>query len=280
MTTLRCRPSTGLALLLAATVSLAPVVASAAPVDEAKRLVLSLTEMKDVSQMSQVLTNETAGGMGLAMGAVVMMMSSMGDTFGKMAETMATEMGKAMETGMGKPGAKPSPKTSAKTGAKAKPGAAKKPAAKPAPKPTAAQLKAKAEMQKLKQLSTDLQTVFTKYGLDLKNPEKAPSAEQRAHLIASGRAFLADIAVLLNRLPGQKPSVTPTKEDLHFDKLQFVEKSPTLVEITNPDQPKETMEARLVDGKWLIHIPEVAKVLTEGLGAMGAGAAMPSAPKP
>lgn len=271
MTTLRCRP----AALLAALLAIAPVVAPAAPVDEAKKLVLSLTEIKSPSQLGQVMTNETAGGMGLAMGAVVMMMSSMGDTFGKMADAMATGMSQAVDASMGKPGAKPGAKPAAKPGAKAKPGSASKPAAKPKPKPTAAQLKASEEMKKLKQLSADLQKVFTKYGIDMKSPEKAPTAEQRAHLVASGREFLAEIGGLLERLPGQKPTMTPSKEDLHFDKLQFTEKSPTLVEITNPDQPKESMEARLVDGKWLLHIPEVAKVLTEGLGAMGAGVQVP-----
>jgi len=200
---------------------------TATPVGEARKLVKRMAAIKGPSELPPLLTNETAAGMGVMFGAILGMTGAMAEAMTGMAEGMAEDMG----------------------GAKAKP--------RPDPKQAA-------KMAQLKAISTDVKGVFRKYGLDA-SQQAPPSQAQRKRIVASGRALLTDVLRILDRMPDSKGK---GGKDLGFntrqirpERISYRQLSATRVLITDPDNPKEKIEARLEGAVWRVHIPSAAQIL-------------------
>lgn len=247
---------------------------AAGPVAEARKLVRRVTSMKSLKELPPLFTNETAAGMGIMLGAMVVMTGAMAEAMAGAADSMADAMGQALGPASGGPAAEPGNDAVGDgiVGEETTPPAAPKPAPKPARKP-AQDPKGAAQMARLKKLTAEIEQVFRKHGVPMEGPNKPLTQQERARVIRSGRALLADVVRVMEKLPdaagGPDKGMLMTRKDIRADKLKYRQISSTRVQIIDPSSPKTRTEARLEGGAWRLHMTDAVRVL-DGKGLQGA----------
>ena len=227
---------------------------SADPVTEARKLVRKVASVKNQTKLPPLLTNETAAGMGVLLGAMVAMTGAMADAMSNAVEGIADAMGRAMDpqtgdtmgdaVGDGIEGERPQP-----------PRTAQKPRGTDKKTPGAARVAT---------LSADIERVFRRHGVPTDNSNNALTAQQRARIVRSGRALLADVLLILEKLPESKGGGSKALEiskDLRPERLRYRRISATRVQIIDPRDPKARIEARFESGAWRLHMAEAVQVL-------------------
>lgn len=126
----------------------------------------------------------------------------------------------------------------------------------------------------LQAVGPKLEQVWRKAGLDPRNPGKAPAPAQRKRLIATGRQFCGQVTGIIDTYGGQgavaiHQMLAMKLQPIFQAGLAYKQASPSLVNISQAKKPGTIMEARLIGGKWLLQIPEVAKVLDKGIELPG-----------
>ena len=210
-----------------------PPVPDAGPgreVEGAKQLVAKLASVNKMEDLPPLLSNDTAATIGVAMGAMVLMVASMAEGFAGMAEGMAKGMG-------------------------AKPGAA-------------SQAKAKRAAEEMKKTRLELEALFKRYDLDLTGSATgaSPDLGKQTKLRGDGRRFLVAVLGMLDRLAkdpssGMETSKEPGKMIVPAT-ARYTVLGPGRVRIEAKDGEGKasTMEARVEEGGWRLHAPELSQV--------------------
>jgi hypothetical protein len=221
-------------------------VAAAVPGQEvasAKALMAKLEHIKSVNDLPPLLTNESAATMGTMLGTMLYMVAGMAESFNGMASGMAAG-------------------TTGQPGSKSKLDPEKEKA-----------------LRTLKGLKVDTEAVCRRYGVDMQaGPGTAPSAQ----LKANGRAFLADVLALVDKMPkqstGNGPGVAMSPKSLPAGQLaaivskmryRVVGRGRVIITATDKHGKKQEIEARIEDGGWRLHLADLGQLMGGGAPPRG-----------
>lgn len=231
------------------TVSTAPASAAPAPgkeVEEVKQMLADLQNVKDMDQMADFFTNESAAAFGIVMMIPVAMMAAFED----MGANMAKEMGKSL-------GANPS--------------------AQPPPKPQSG-LKIKADLE------ATLKKYGLTDKADPNDPQTMAKLNTRGRDFLRDMFGLMD-KLDKNKSAGDKGvSMTKPKVPINLDDVTYKVLSPTRVDLERKDHKEEKAEARWEDGRWRLHIGDLKTLMQQnkmkmnGMSGMGLGGAPTGTP--
>ena len=265
MITCRIRLAGGLA---AALFAVQPVAAQAAqPVAEARKLVRRLANSKSMKELPPLVTNETAAGMGILLGGMLILTGTMADAMTEAVEGMADAIGQGLDPATGsdngsgavgdgivgeETGTKPTDQPNPPTASRPTSGARLDP-------------KAAAQRARVKALTQQVERVFAKHGVPAKKPDTPLTPQERRRIVASGRALLADVIRIMEQAPQSQGKSGQggftLRQDIPLNKLKYRQISRTRVQITDPSSPRTQIEARLEGGAWRLHMNDAVSVL-------------------